>query len=169
MQGNQDDISRSARLQYIRGLFESQRIESQNDVLEELNKHGFSCTQATLSRDFHQLKVVKRKSTNGKKYYTIPKPKSDKVKMVATEIEPKNDTLGIVGFKSIAFSGNMLVIKTSPGHASSIAYHIDSCEMPEILGTIAGDDTIFCVMQEDTLPIELIHKLNANLQRNNNN
>lgn len=155
---HEDISSREARLQYIRGLFESTRVESQAEVLEELRKQGFTCTQATLSRDFHQLKVVKRKSVAGKKYYALPKPKNDKYRMVAADVKPA-PKLNLPGFCSIDFSGNMAVIKTSPGYAPSIAYHIDECGMEDILGTIAGDDTVFCVIKEDTLPIELTHKL----------
>ena len=90
----------------------------------------------------------------------VPKIPSYKITDVATAIAPN---LPIPGFLSIAFSGNMAVVKTLPGYASSVAYHIDECELPEILGTIAGDDTVFCVIQEDAIPIELIHKLEESL------
>ena len=63
------------------------------------------------------------------------------------------------GFQSINFSGNMVVIKTRPGYASSIAYNIDNSDIPEILGTIAGDDTIFMVRKEGASENDLIKSL----------
>ena len=59
------------------------------------------------------------------------------------------EMMQVPGFISIQFSGNMAVIRTKPGYASSIAYNIDNSEIPYILGTIAGDDTIFMVIQEN--------------------
>ena len=63
------------------------------------------------------------------------------------------------GFLSINFSGNMIVIKTRPGYASSIAYNIDNSDIPQILGTIAGDDTIFLVKKDGTNQKEIIKLL----------
>jgi len=159
MQGIKEDKTRTARLQKIRDILESMRVESQAELLLMLEHQGFACTQATLSRDFRQLHVVKRRLPSGKKYYAVQKQKDKNYRIVNVNEEQNESQLPIPGFNSIAFSGNMAVIKTSPGYASSIAYHIDECEMQEILGTIAGDDTVFCVIQEDVIPIELVHKL----------
>ena len=63
------------------------------------------------------------------------------------------------GFQSVHFSGNMVVIKTRPGYASSIAYNIDNSDIPQILGTIAGDDTIFLVKKKGTTEDEVINAL----------
>ena len=63
------------------------------------------------------------------------------------------------GYISLNFSGNMGVIKTRPGYASAIAYNIDSMVVPEILGTIAGDDTIFIVIKDGTHPDQIIKAL----------
>ena len=65
------------------------------------------------------------------------------------------------GFQSINFSGNMVVIKTRPGYASSIAYNIDNSDIPQILGTIAGDDTIFLVKKKGTTEEEIIDHLSV--------
>ena len=157
MEEKKEEKSRAARLQMIRGILDSMRVESQSELLMMLEQQGFPCTQATLSRDFRQLHVAKRRLPSGKKYYIVPKPKDDRYRVVVAEVE-KKPQLTIPGFKSIAFSGNMAVIKTLPGYASSVAYHIDECELPDILGTIAGDDTVFCVIT-DVVPVELIHKL----------
>ena len=67
----------------------------------------------------------------------------------------------VPGFRSIHFSGNMGVIKTRPGYASSIAYNIDNSNIPYILGTIAGDDTIFIVIREDASERDVVTALSS--------
>ena len=69
------------------------------------------------------------------------------------------EMLKVPGFVSINFSGNIGIIKTRPGYASSIAWNIDNSDIPEILGTIAGDDTIFIVIKEGTRHQEVINTL----------
>ena len=133
------------RLETLRMLFSSQELCSQDDVLKALGKEGFHVTQATLSRDMKQLKVAKAAMANGKYIYVLPTEtmyKRVQKPMTAREM------LLTSGFMSISFSGNMGVIKTSPGYASSIAYNIDNARIDNILGTIAGDDTIFIVIDE---------------------
>lgn len=172
MQETKEELNRQARLHQIRLILDSMRVENQSELLELLRQQGFSCTQATLSRDFRQMHVIKRRTASGKRYYSIQHTKANMERLGITADEeaaesetPGYGSLDVTGFQSIAFSGNMAVIKTLPGYASSVAYHIDDCNLPEILGTIAGDDTIFCVMREDTLPVELIHKLNIQLNK----
>ena len=133
------------RLETLRMLFSSQELCSQDDVLKALGKEGFHFTQATLSRDMKQLKVAKAAMANGKYIYVLPTEtmyKRVQKPMTAREM------LLTYGFMSISFSGNMGVIKTRPGYASSIAYNIDNARIDNILGTIAGDDTIFIVIDE---------------------
>src|SRR3712207_3278358 len=132
------------RLETIKMLISSKELGSQEDVLAELRKEGFSLTQATLSRDLKQLKVAKAASMNGQYVYVLPNEtmyKRVRKPMSALEM------IQSAGLVSINFSGNLCVIKTRPGYASSVAYNIDCCEMNEILGTIAGDDTIFIAMK----------------------
>ena len=133
------------RLETLRMLFSSQELCSQDDVLKALGKEGFHVTQATLSRDMKQLKVAKAAMANGKYIYVLPTEtmyKRVQKPMTAREM------LLTSGFMSISFSGNMGVIKTRPGYASSIASNIDNARIDTILGTIAGDDTIFIVIDD---------------------
>lgn len=160
MQVTKEEKTRADRLQKIREILESMRVESQAELLLMLDQQGFACTQATLSRDFRQLHVVKRRLPSGKKYYAIQKQRDRNYQIVASNGET-SPNFQIPGFRTIAFSGNMAVVRTLPGYASSVAYHIDECMLPEILGTIAGDDTVFCVIQEGVIPAELTHKLEA--------
>jgi len=133
------------RLDTLRMLFSSQELCSQDDILKSLKKEGFVVTQATLSRDMKQLKVAKAAMANGKYIYVLPTETT--YKRVQKPMTAR-DMLLSSGFKSIQFSGNMGVIRTRPGSASSIAYNIDNANLDQILGTIAGDDTIFVVLAE---------------------
>lgn len=137
---------KSKRLEALRMLISSQELSNQEEVLKALEKEGFKLTQATLSRDMKQLKIAKAASMNGKYLYVLPN--ETMYRRVST---PKSarEMLQTPGFVSIHFSGNMGVIRTRPGYASSIAYNIDSDTIPEVLGTIAGDDTIFVVLEEN--------------------
>ena len=134
--------SKNSRLQTLRMLISSQELCCQEDVLKALRKEGFSVTQATLSRDLKQLKVAKATSLGGKYFYVLPN--ETMYKRVPSQ-QTAREMMQSSGFRSINFSGNMAVIKTRPGYASSIAYNIDNSNIPHILGTIAGDDTIFIV------------------------
>ncbi len=126
-------------------LISSMELGSQEEVLQALEKEGFKLTQATLSRDLKQLKVAKAASMNGKYVYVLP---NDTMYKRITRPRTALEMLQTSGFISISFSGNMGVIKTRPGYASSIAYNIDNSESSNIIGTIAGDDTIFIVVKE---------------------
>lgn len=130
------------RMEVLKMLISSKELSSQEEVLKALSKEGYNITQATLSRDMKQLKVAKAASMNGKYMYVLPN--ETMYKRVANPSTVK-EMMQSTGFRSINFSGNMGVIKTRPGYASSIAYNIDNSDIPQILGTIAGDDTIFIV------------------------
>lgn len=133
------------RLDAIKMLISSKEVGSQEELLQALNQEGFELTQATLSRDLKQLKVAKAASMNGKYVYVLP---NDIMYKRAGE-QSTGEMMMNNGFVSLQFSGNLAVIKTRPGYASSMAYDIDNRESDTILGTIAGDDTIMLVLRED--------------------
>ena len=126
-------------------LISSRELGSQEELLNALQEEGFKLTQATLSRDLKQLKVAKAATLRGNYVYVLPN--DTMYKRVST---PGNlrEMMTVSGFVSINFSGNMGIIKTRPGYASAIAWNIDSSDIPQILGSIAGDDTIFVVIRE---------------------
>ena len=136
---------KNSRMEALKMLISSMELGSQEEVLQALEKEGFKLTQATLSRDLKQLKVAKAASMNGKYVYVLP---NDTMYKRITRPRTAMEMLQSSGFISISFSGNMGVIKTRPGYASLIAYNIDNGETPSIIGTIAGDDTIFIVIKE---------------------
>ena len=144
------------RLEAIKLLISSQEIGSQKELLEALEAEGFIVTQATLSRDLKQLKVAKAASMNGRYVYVLP---NETMYRRVQKPLPTREMMLTPGFLSIQFSGNIGVIKTRPGYASSIAYNIDNSNIPEILGTIAGDDTIMIVVKEGVQEFEIIDLL----------
>lgn len=136
------------RLDAIKMIISSTEISSQEELLQELNQKGYELTQATLSRDLKQLKVAKAASMSGKYVYVLP---NDIMYKRPTDQSP-GEMLINKGFVSLQFSGNIAVIRTRPGYASSMAYDIDNYESKDILGTIAGDDTIMLVLREGAAP-----------------
>lgn len=145
--------NKAKRLEVLKQIISSQEVCSQEDVLKSLALEGFVLTQATLSRDLKQLKVAKAATAKGKYVYVLP---NDALYKREEKLTISVEQFKSLGFLSINFSGNMAVIKTKPGYASSIAYNLDSSDVPEILGTIAGDDTIFIVMKENVSQNQLV-------------
>lgn len=144
---------RSKRLQEIRRIIRASAINSQDDLLQKLEKRGYQYTQATLSRDLKFLKVGKRPDEKGNAIYFLP----DEPRI--SERENQSDKNFHVEFKSIEFSRNLAVLRTSPGFASGIAYAIDTLDAYEILGTIAGDDTILLITREGVKKSDILSKL----------
>ena len=144
------------RIETLKMLISSKELNCQEDVLKALQNEGFKLTQATLSRDMKQLKVAKATSLSGKYFYVLPNET-----MYKRVSSPKTaaEMLLTSGFMSINFSGNMGVIRTRPGYASSLAYNIDNSGIPLILGTIAGDDTIFIVIKDGVRHGDIVAEL----------
>ena len=138
------------RLEALRLIISSQQLGSQDELLNALQKEGFKLTQATLSRDLKQLIFF---------FFFYVLPNDTMYKRISTPSNIK-EMMQVPGFVCINFSGNMGVIKTRPGYASAIAWNIDSSDIPEIIGTIAGDDTIFIVIKDGIKHQEVIEALN---------
>ncbi len=138
-----DMTSRSERLMIIHHIIEEYSITSQEQLLRILQDSGVSVTQATLSRDLKMLKVGKISDGTKGYIYTLP----SLIDLKESEQQYINDFKR--GFLSIAFSRNICVIKTLPGHANSTAAAVDNLSFDEVVGCIAGDDTIMIVLNED--------------------
>jgi transcriptional regulator of arginine metabolism len=139
-------VNKEKRLNAIRQIISNQKIRSQEELLTLLIKQGFELTQATLSRDLKHLKVGRIPSELGFTYVI-----SNDFIQSETLYSPVE-----IGFKSIEFSGNMAVIKTLPAYSHAVADALDKAEIEEVLGTVAGNDTVFVVMSEKTKPNKLI-------------
>ncbi len=146
--------NKTKRLLAIRKLIESELISSQEELIFQLKGFGMETTQSTLSRDLKFMKVAKIPHKEKGYIYIIPEnineQKEEKISSIITD-----------AILSIDFSGNMAVIKTLPGYANAVTVLIDSENYFEILGTIAGEDTIFMVLREGVSRIELVEVLTS--------
>ena len=135
-------------------LIRENDIETQEMLADLLNKAGFNVTQATVSRDIRELKLTKATMQSGKQKYVATAKESSFV----TERLNRFFRDGIV---SIDYAQNIVVIKTLVGMAMAVAAALDSMENSEIMGTIAGDDTIFCVVKNESKAVKLTENLKA--------
>ena len=136
---------KNSRLEALKMLISSMELSSQEEVLKELEKEGFKLTQATLSRDLKQLKVAKAASMSGKYVYVLP---NETMYRRVTTPRKATEMMQRSGYISVNISGQLAIVKTRPGYASALAYDIDNSDSPYILGSIAGDDTIFIALRE---------------------
>ncbi len=133
---------RHDRLETLKSIIRKNKIDSQDALLQMLKAEGFDVTQATLSRDLKILKVGKISDGWNGYYYSLPENE------LVAESEKSYIQDVRRGIVSIEFSGNIGVIKTRAGHANSVCVALDVLGLPEILGTVAGDDTIFLILRE---------------------
>ncbi|MBN2636207.1 MAG: ArgR family transcriptional regulator [Prolixibacteraceae bacterium] len=145
--------NRTKRQMEIRRIILEGNIRSQEELLAELKQRGFNLTQATLSRDLRILQVAKVPHPAKGYVYTMP----DEVSEIDAEQVRTNYLAD--GFRDLRFSGTLAVMRTRPGYASSIAAVIDNANRWEILGTIAGDDTILIIQKEGITKLDLINAL----------
>ena len=140
--------NRKKRIELIVELINNNCIGRQEDLSQKLKEAGFEVTQATLSRDLKMLKTTKLPTDRGTYMYMLPDSNVIKDKLLASGQIDLNGNNYQNGFVSLTFSNNIAVIKTRNGYASGIAYDIDISNVPEIIGTIPGTDTILAVLQE---------------------
>lgn len=121
-------------------IIQKNEVETQDELSALLEKDGFRVTQATVSRDIRELKLTKIPTAGGRQKYAVitdaPENLSKKYERVLRE-----------GFLSMDMAQNILVIKTVSGMASAVCAAIDAMKMREIVGSIAGDDTIMCAIR----------------------
>ena len=136
-------------------LINKYQIETQDELAEYLNEAGFKVTQATVSRDIRDLKLTKVPAENGRQKYAVLQ--STQNGMTEKYVRILRD-----GFSSMDMAQNILVLKTVSGMAMAVAAALDAMNWNEIIGCIAGDDTIMCAVRtvDDTiLLMEKIKKL----------
>lgn len=121
----------------IKEIIDNNKIETQEDLALALRREGIEVTQATVSRDIKELMLVKVPDANGHYHYAYPKEHG---MMLTTERLERTFHDSIV---SVRISDCLVVIRSLPGAAQAVAFALDYMKWPEILGTIAGDDTVF--------------------------
>lgn len=136
--------TKEQRWDAIKIIVSSRKVTSQEELQAALEGEGLQMTQATLSRDIKEMKIAKVADTDGKYFYSLPGGPTYR----HAAYHSPSQLLMKSGFVSLHYSGNLAVMHTRPGYASSMAYDIDRHECPHILGTVAGDDTILMVLNE---------------------
>ena len=121
-------------------LIQNENIETQEDLADRLREEGYNVTQATVSRDIRELKLSKVPSGNGKQKYAILL--HDDAHLADKYIRVLKD-----GFVSMDNAQNILVVRTVAGMAMAVAAAIDAMKLKEIVGSIAGDDTIMIAVR----------------------
>ncbi len=145
---------KSARQDKIVELIRRYNIDTQEELAARLKDAGFQVTQATVSRDIRALNITKMTGTDGRTHYAI--------------LEDARDNTGsryrsVLSDSALTVENaqNLVVIRTSPGMAMAVAAALDAFRWPEILGCIAGDDTIMCAVHTDAEAAEVKDRLTA--------
>lgn len=141
-------------------LISRYEIDTQDELIERLRDHGFEVTQATVSRDIRELKIAKMMSGQGKYRYVLPKQHAES----APSMGFSNSLIDSI--VNVDHACNMVVLKTYAGLAQAVAVGIDGMNMHQVLGCVAGDDTIMIVSRDDecaTVIADRIRSLMKNL------
>ena len=133
---------KSQRQAKIMEIISTRNVETQEQLLAALQEAGFSSTQATISRDIKELRIVKELTSFGTYRYTTSSKDGSQT------FSARLNTIFRECITGFDYAQNMVVIKTMPGLASAAASAIDGMNMSVVLGTLAGDDTVFVVMRD---------------------
>ncbi|WP_437425827.1 arginine repressor [Williamsia muralis] len=152
--------TRAGRHARIIALLAGREVHSQTQLRELLAADGIDATQATISRDLDELGAVKiRGADGGSGIYVVPEDGSP-VRGVSGGTDRLSRLMGDL-LVSIDFSGAMAVLRTPPGAAHYLASALDRASLPEVVGTIAGDDTLFVLAREPITGADLAEMLEA--------
>jgi transcriptional regulator of arginine metabolism len=144
-------MTKTYRQGQILKLIRAKRISTQEELAQELGKQGIAATQVTLSRDIRDLRLVKTREGYQE--------------MAPEETGPGFTLLAEEFLLDVLRAQNLVVLKTSPGHANSVAVALDAEGWPEVIGTIAGDDTILVIAPDNPTAESVQERLIAMLER----
>ena len=144
--------TRAARQEMIVEIIRGHAVASQSELVELLRQRGIEVTQATISRDLDDIGAVKAVSADGRLLYAVPAEGGEQ-RLQADELEDINARLVRVAedtMVSVSHSGNLVVLRTPPGAAQYLASAFDHSHLHDVIGTVAGDDTILLVVAESS-------------------
>ncbi len=149
-------LSRAQRQHRIVQILEKSAVTSQAQLVELLLAAGVEATQATVSRDLEEIGAVKVRAAGGDSVYAVPDLPKDRV-------APEEHLRRVLGdwVVEVSSSLNLVIVRTPPGSAHVVASALDRAGLPEILGTVAGDDTILVVAAEETGGSRLAERLSS--------
>jgi len=145
---------KARRHQRILDIVRSKPIQTQEDLSAELAREGMSVTQATISRDIKELRLVKAPVGDGSYRYTVPVDRN------IDDINRRIERVFREAVISVEDSDNIVVIKTLEGAAQAIGAIVDDLDWPEVVGSLAGDDTIFVVVKPADKALEVMARFN---------
>ncbi|MBR1779805.1 MAG: arginine repressor [Oscillospiraceae bacterium] len=146
------------RQKAILKLIQEEDLEVQEELLERLHAMGFSCTQATISRDIKELHLVKERTKSGTYKYVVS------VHRGRNELAQRLQTIFRESVISFDLAQNLIVLKTMPGLANAAAAALDSMEIPNMVGSIAGDDTAVLIMRTNANAEEFCNEIHLMLK-----
>ncbi len=141
------------RQQKMLELVQNNKISTQEELTDLLIKAGFKATQATISRDIKELGLIKTTDKNGVLHYTASRGQKG--------VKSNHDYIFSSSVISISHAVNDIVIKCYAGMANAACAVLDNIDFPEVLGTLAGDDTILVIAKSESDAVSLINKLNS--------
>jgi transcriptional regulator of arginine metabolism len=148
-------MSRSRRLATLTRLLGARRFSSQEELATALSREGIDATQATLSRDLRSLGVGKRPDSRGKTVYALPGPASE-------TLDRDRQLLDLRSFvNEVRVAQNLMVVRTPPGHAHGVGRAIDLADYEGVVGTVAGDDTILVILEDQSAARRLKKQLDG--------
>lgn len=149
-------LAKPQRQHRIERILASEAVTSQGQLVDLLAADGVSATQATVSRDLEELGAVKVRVRGGESVYAVPE-------LAHERVAPEDHLRRVLGdwVVDVATSANLVILRTPPGCAHVVASALDRSILPEVLGTVAGDDTLLIVVGEDTGGDALARRLGA--------
>ena len=149
---------KSKRHEKILELIRDHDIETQEQLLQQLQESGFNTTQATISRDIKQLRIIKELGPNGTYRYSAA------AKPVEHAFSAKLNMIFRQCVTSVDFAQNLIVIKTMPGLASAACSALDNMDIPYLVGSLAGDDTVLLVLRDNAAAAEFADEIKEMLR-----
>jgi transcriptional regulator of arginine metabolism len=149
-------MSNSKRFKEVVNIINTKKITSQEMLLREVQSKGYNVTQSTISRDLKDLRLIKRRNFDGEEYYVIDNNVFLDKKPLSFEKLVSKLKESVISLRN---ANNIIVIKTHPGEAQGVAASIDSMNYYEILGTVAGDDSIICIVDTVENTVKLMEIL----------
>ncbi|MCJ7855447.1 arginine repressor [Lachnospiraceae bacterium NSJ-143] len=143
---------KSARQAKILEIIEENEIETQEELAQKLKDDGFNVTQATISRDIREMKLTKISTDSGRQKYSV-------INGSDAELSERLTRVFRDAVVKLDYAQNIIVIKTLNGMGMAVAVAVDNMQSNDILGSIAGDDTVFCVVRTHTQAVDFIQKL----------
>lgn len=151
-------MMKTVRQNKLLELINNNDIYTQEELADLLLKNGVNATQATISRDLRELNITKMSDGNNQQKYVA-------VQNIKAEFNDKHLKVFKAGYISMDYAENIVVIRTSSGMAMAVAASVDALGMDEIVGSIAGDDTIMCVIRHKEKVFEVMERLKKLLTR----